>query len=86
VTAGAREGDVFGVTSQNPFSDLHEVIQAPCLLHCGDSRNHSHDDKDDIERNVARFQAEHNTQNKHSETAGISYPDTAEPRSEPNKE
>ncbi|CAH0320170.1 hypothetical protein SRABI106_04333 [Rahnella aquatilis] len=48
---------MFGITAQQLFSLLHQIIHPACYLHGRDRGDHRHDDRDYVERDSSRFNA-----------------------------
>ena len=81
-----QKGDVFGITAQNPLGQMHQIIQSAGHLHGRNGGNDRHDDQDDVDRDVARGQTEHQRQHQHPEAAGKTDTDAAQARAQPDKE
>ena len=73
-----QERNVFGIAAQDPFSQLDQIIQAAGYLHGGDGGDDRHNDQDNVDGYIARFESEYQCQNQHSQTAGKSDADTAQ--------
>ena len=58
VTMRKQIVDVLGVSTQNTFGDLHEVVKTTSELHGGNRGDHGRDDQDHVPGNVTRLHAE----------------------------
>ena len=56
--AGTQDGDLLGMPTQDPFGHLHHDVQAAGLLEGGGAPDDGQDGEDDVDRGLARLQAE----------------------------
>ena len=76
--------DVLRIVSQNPFSNLNEVIKAARELHCGNSRDHGRNNQNHVPGDVARLHAEKQAEHENAGAASIADTNTAQTDADEN--
>ena len=56
--ARSQDGDLLGMSTQDPFGHLHHDVQAARLLEGGRAADDGQDSEDDVDRSLARLQTE----------------------------
>ena len=76
--------DVLRIATKDVFSDLNQVVETAGQLHSRNSSDHGHDDQDHIPGNRTRRHAANETQDQHTDTAGVA--DTNAAQANTNKD